>query len=338
MTMHVPTVSVLMTAFNRERYIGAAIESVLAQTFDDFELVIVDDRSTDRTVDVARAYAARDPRIRVAINERNLGDYANRNHAASLARGTFLKYHDSDDIMYPHCLAVMLDGLATHPSAGFALTASRHWPGAPCPMLLLPRQSYQREFLGAGQFMVGPACALFRTEIFRALGGFRDVGLFSDHVFWLRACARVPVVLVSGDLFWYRIHADQQLYTGRPERDTLCVSPAVWAALNAPECPLDAGEREIAKANHAYVTAREAWRDARRGRWRFAIRRLRTAGLSGFEWLRYLRPPRRTVAAGTPVDPEAAFAPSARPAGSAALKVALEKAALETAAVEKASL
>lgn len=302
MTTTAPLVTVLMTAFNRERFIGAAIESVLAQTVDDLELVIVDDRSTDRTVEIARAYAARDPRIRVVVNERNLGDYANRNRAVSLAWGTYFKYHDSDDIMYPHCLAVMLHGLAAHPSAGFALSASRHWPGGPCPMLVSPRHSYQREFLGSGQFMVGPACALFRTEVFRALGGFRDVGLFSDHVFWLRACARVPVVLVAGDLFWYRIHGEQQLHTGRPERDTLCVSPVVWAALNAPDCPLEPGEREVAKANHAYVTAREAWRDARRGRWRFALARLRTAGLSGSEWLRYLRPPQRTADAGTPLD------------------------------------
>ena len=103
----VPAVSVLMTAYNREQYIAAAIESVLAQTFADFELIVVDDGSADDTVAAARSYEA-DPRVRVVVNERNLGDYPNRNRAAGLARGRFLKYHDSDDVMYPHCLATML--------------------------------------------------------------------------------------------------------------------------------------------------------------------------------------------------------------------------------------
>ena|SRR5674476_1029541 len=88
-----PAVSVLMTAYNREKYIAEAIESVLAQTFTDFELVVVDDGSKDHTVDIARRYS-KDPRVSVHINEKNLGDYPNRNRAASLARGRYLKYLD----------------------------------------------------------------------------------------------------------------------------------------------------------------------------------------------------------------------------------------------------
>src|SRR5207245_7643788 len=85
--MSAPTVSVLMTAYNREQYIASSIESVLVQTFDDLELVIVDDGSTDGTVEIARHFARQDPRVRVDVNDRNLGDYANRNRAAALARG-----------------------------------------------------------------------------------------------------------------------------------------------------------------------------------------------------------------------------------------------------------
>lgn len=296
-----PTISVVMPAFNRERYIGAAIESVLAQTFTDFELIVVDDRSTDGTVAVAAAVAARDPRVRVVVNDRNLGQFANRNRAAALATGTYLKYHDSDDIMYPHCLETMLNALQQYPEAGFALSASRYWDGGPCPMLSTPRLSYAREFLGFGMFMCGPACALFRTDTFRSLGGFEEAGVSSDHLFWLRACARVPVVLVSADLFWYRLHEGQELSSVRAERDALRVSPRVWSMLNGPECPLDADEREMAKRNHAYVTARSAWRDVRRGRLSLAAARVWSAGLTAGDWARYLRPPRRRAGAGTPV-------------------------------------
>ena len=76
-----PLVSVLMTAYNRERYIAAALDSVLAQSFGDFELLVVDDCSTDATAAIARAYERRDSRVRVVVNERNLGQFGNRNVA-----------------------------------------------------------------------------------------------------------------------------------------------------------------------------------------------------------------------------------------------------------------
>ena len=116
-----PCISVLLTSYNREDFIAEAIESVLAQSMTDFELIICDDRSSDRTVEIANAYAARDPRIRVSVNERNLGDYGNRRQVASLARGRFLKYHDSDDVMYRHCLSTMFELLDAEPRAAFAL-------------------------------------------------------------------------------------------------------------------------------------------------------------------------------------------------------------------------
>src|SRR5262249_23558181 len=144
-----PSVSVLMTAYNREAFIAEAIDSVLAQTFSDFELIVSDDGSHDGTVRIAGEYARRDPRVRGSMNATTLGDYPNRRHAASLARGAYLKYHDSDDVMYPHCLETMVRALEKEPSAAFALSGSQHWPGGPCPMLLTPRLAYEREFLGA---------------------------------------------------------------------------------------------------------------------------------------------------------------------------------------------
>ena len=87
-----PRVSVLLTAYNRERYIAESIESVLAQSHADFELIICDDQSSDGTAGIIRDYARRDSRIRFSINERNLGQFENRRHAASLATSPFLKY------------------------------------------------------------------------------------------------------------------------------------------------------------------------------------------------------------------------------------------------------
>ena len=206
-----PLVSVLLTSYNREAFIAESIESVLAQTLTDFELIVSDDQSSDGTVAIANDYARRDSRIRVSINDTNLGDYGNRNQAASLARGQFLKYHDSDDVMYRHCLAVMAEALSAEPRAGFAMSSSRNWSGGPCPMLLTPRLSYEREYLGTGLFQAGPASALFRTDVFRGLGGFPEEGVASDMLFWIQACARVNLLLVPGDLFYYRVHVGQEL-------------------------------------------------------------------------------------------------------------------------------
>lgn len=303
-----PAVSVLMTAYNRAAYIDAAIESVLAQTFTDFELIVVDDGSSDDTVARARAHAARDARVRVEVNPRNLGDYPNRNRAAALARGRFIKYHDSDDLMYPHCLETMVGALEPAPEAGFALTRSQAWQGAPCPMLLTPRMSYQREFLGSGMFGGGPACALFRSDVLRDLGGFEDVGAPSDVVFWAKACARVPVLLVPADLFWYRVHAGQEVQRPGVATQYARAAARVWQALNAGECPLDLPERETARRNHVFRVARAALADARAGRWSAAWDRLRLAGLSVGEWARYLRLPRRTAMAGTPLTADGEYA------------------------------
>jgi len=301
-----PLVSVLVTAYNRERFIGPAIESIIAQTFPDFEIIVVDDRSTDGTLDIAHEYAAREARLRVVANERNLGDYANRNHAATFARGVFFKYHDSDDLMYPHCLETMMAPLIAHSDAAFGLSGHRAWAGGPCPMRLTPRMCYQREFLGGGLFGLGPASALFRTEAFRSLGGFPERGPHSDFLFWLHACARVSVLLLPTDLYWYRVHEGQHLQRAHGARDSLPLFEAVWRALSDPMCPLTPEERERARTVAVFRVAKALRSDVRDFRWGLALERLRLGpGLR--DWARYLRHPGRDALAGTPLDSSGDF-------------------------------
>jgi glycosyltransferase involved in cell wall biosynthesis len=295
-----PRVSVLLTAYNREEYIAAAIESVLAQSCGDFELIVTDDRSSDGTLSIAREYERTDSRIRVHANERNLGDYSNRNYAASLARAEFLKFHDSDDIMYPHCLEVMARYLSATPSAAFALSAHRAWAGAPCPIVSTPHLSYQREFLGFGMFNQGPANALFRTQAFNHLGGFTDLGPHSDLAFWLRVCRSVNVLLIPADLYFYRVHEGQHLRTSQAAFDQARAAAFCWEALNHSECPLSGAELATARRNVAFAAAKLALRALKTGRVQLAAAYLRHSGLSAWEWARYLRRPRRAAAAGAP--------------------------------------
>ena len=116
-----PLVSVLMTAYNRERYISEAIESVLTSTYTNFELIILDDCSTDRTVEIAEGFALMDPRIRVYVNENNLGDYRNRNKAAEYAKGKYIKYCDSDDKIFDWTLNYCVKMMEKHPDAGMGI-------------------------------------------------------------------------------------------------------------------------------------------------------------------------------------------------------------------------
>jgi glycosyltransferase involved in cell wall biosynthesis len=94
-----PRVSVIMPAFNREKYIAASIESVLGQTFEDFELIVIDDGSTDKTLSVAETFAS-DPRVQIVKNEKHLGIAGTRNRALELAHGEYIAPLDSDDVWF----------------------------------------------------------------------------------------------------------------------------------------------------------------------------------------------------------------------------------------------
>lgn len=108
-----PKVTVFIPAFNRQDYICTAINSILAQKYTDFEVLIVDDGSTDLTAQRVAAYS--DPRVRLVSNERNLGIPASRNRGLELARGRYIALLDSDDYAYPQRLGRQVVFLDRHP-------------------------------------------------------------------------------------------------------------------------------------------------------------------------------------------------------------------------------
>jgi glycosyltransferase involved in cell wall biosynthesis len=108
-----PTVTVVIPVHDRARYLGAAIDSVLAQTFTDFELIVADDGSTDGSDAIAAGYA--DPRVRLLRNGTNLGAPATRNRAIAEARGRYVANLDSDDLMRADRLARQVAFLDAHP-------------------------------------------------------------------------------------------------------------------------------------------------------------------------------------------------------------------------------
>lgn len=117
-------VSVIMPAYNAEKTIGAAIESVLQQSFKDFELIIIDDCSSDGTFEIMQQYAEVDRRIRICRNKINSGVSFTRNYGTEIAEGEWIAYLDSDDMWKSEKLEKQLSVIDNYPQASLIYTAS----------------------------------------------------------------------------------------------------------------------------------------------------------------------------------------------------------------------
>jgi len=290
--MSSPLVSVLMTAYNREKYIAQAIESVIAQTFTDLELVIVDDGSKDQSHEIALGYAKKDSRIHVYRNERNLTDYHNRNRAAELARGQFLKYLDSDDMLYPHGLEVMVGSMEEYPKAGLGLCQPDSQP-CPYPVLLTPQDAYREHFLHeTGLLFYGPTFTIVRADAFRALGGFSGKRYVGDFELWLKMAAKFGVVKMVMGLVWYRIHDEQELSIQFTRTEPVHLQYAVLskAILDSDGLLLRAEQaRALSRLKHLH--ARNILSLMRRRYWLVSWELYRKSSLSLPEMVRGLRRP-----------------------------------------------
>lgn len=166
-----PRVSIAMGIYNCETTLAEAIDCIIAQTYVDWELILCDDGSTDGTLTVAETYAAREPRVRVVRNARNLGLNHALNHCLRVARGEFYARMDGDDTCTPDRLARLVQALDEHPEV--ALVSS--WmtcydrQGTWGLIRTKPRPD-RRDFLGGSPF-VHAAC-MMRTSVLRSLDGY----------------------------------------------------------------------------------------------------------------------------------------------------------------------
>ena len=242
-----PAVSVLVTVYNREQYLAACLDSILESGFQDFEVIVVDDQSTDGSVRIAEQYAAMDPRVSFHRNDKNLGDYPNRARAINLSCAPLIKFVDADDLIYPHSLEFMVHAMNRFPDAALGLSHSAPELDQPYPLQLLPNEAYRRQFLGRGCLGCGPSGAIFRREAYEAVGGFQDWGVLSDMDLWQRLAARWPLVLLPPALVWWRRHEGQEFTRGDAERVYLERGFALrMEALHAQGLPMANEEREQA--------------------------------------------------------------------------------------------
>jgi glycosyltransferase involved in cell wall biosynthesis len=203
-------ISVLMTAYNREKYISEAIESVLASDFHDFELIIVDDCSIDNTVEIAKKYEIQDSRVKVYINDKNLGDYQNRNKAASYAKGKYIKYVDADDYIYPNGLETIATQMELYPYVGLGFFSLPQNINKPFPIVLNPNESYEYNFFGPGLFYKAPLSSIINREIFIKEGGFKPIRHCGDFELWHRLSQKYSTLLIQDHIVWFREHDNQE--------------------------------------------------------------------------------------------------------------------------------
>lgn len=253
-----PLVSVLMTAFNREKFIAEAIESVLASSYENFELIVVDDCSTDNTNAVARTFQATDKRIKVFVNDQNLGDYKNRNRAASLASGKYIKYLDSDDLIYPWGLEAMVYCMEKFPEAGLGLMSYELYQKTSYPILVPPVKAYRDFFFKNYLFLMGPSGAMIRADIFNEVQGFSGEPYVGDTEMWLRVGAMYPVVRMPFDLVWWRQHEGQQIVEEMKNKSIAVRRYQIYRERITDEnCPLGEDERAIVLKNLENVRIRD---------------------------------------------------------------------------------
>ncbi len=217
-----PPVSVVIPSYNHQRYVAAAIDSVLGQTFADFELVVVDDASRDGTWDVVSA--VRDPRVRAIRHTTNAGAHASLNEAIAASCGSLVAVLNSDDIFHPRRIELLVAAAQAArgaPFLGFSDVEFIDGEGAPAPDSRRAGE-YRRlcEVCGdiepafwflAGNPVVSTSNLSFSRDLFDATGGFASLRYTHDWDWTARAASRCSPVWLHEALLSYRVHQSNTL-------------------------------------------------------------------------------------------------------------------------------
>lgn len=206
----IPTVSILLSAYNAERFLEEALESLLGQRFRNFECIAVNDGSSDGTAEMLDRAAARDHRFRI-VHQRNSGLIASLNAAAALAQGKYLARMDADDISLPERLQRQVDFLDTHPKIAL-LGGAVEFIDSSGKSLGHSSSPTEHEEIFVDLLDRNPfwhPTVMMRREAFFACGGYRNVLAAEDYDLWLRMAERFELANLSDEIVRYRVHSEQ---------------------------------------------------------------------------------------------------------------------------------
>ena len=275
-----PVVSILMPVRNEGRFLATALRSLAAQTLKEWELVVVDDGSSDDTPLILAEAAACDRRIRV-LESGGQGLVPALNIGLAACRAPLVARMDGDDVSHPERLAAQASFLAAHRSVGLVACSFRHFPRQDVGSGMLGYERWQNRLLTheaimADLFVESPfvhPSVMYRRQEVEGVGGYRDMGWPEDYDLWLRlAAAGTRFARLAGTLFFWR---------ERPERATR-TSPA-YSAEAFRLCKLHHLKAGFLKGEKEVILA--------------------GAGLEGRAWYRILRDSGVRVSSWIDIDP-----------------------------------
>jgi glycosyltransferase involved in cell wall biosynthesis len=236
-----PKISVLMPVYNGERYVEKAIESVLRQEFTDFELIIVDDGSTDNSLPICKRCATHDKRIRLIVKEKG-GTTSALKQGFALAKGEFVARMDADDISLPQRFNHQLSFMKRNVDVAVVGTQVELIDPDGLQICVQKHPTHHEEIyalmMNGGYSMVHPT-VMMRKEIIESAGGYRgNFEMAQDYDLWLRIAEQAKLANLPMVLLRQRLHDDSVSYSKRDEQYSM-VMKALKEARRRRGIPLD---------------------------------------------------------------------------------------------------
>lgn len=201
-----PKISVIMSVYNGERHLKEAIDSILKQTYNDFEFIIINDGSTDGTAQIFAEF--QDQRLRI-LHQKNMGLPKSLNKAINLAQGKYIARMDADDIALPQRLEKQVRFLEENPSIAVlgSMCNEIDWRGnvTPCPVYPLTDAEIRKEIVKRNPFI--HSSVIMRREIFNIVGLYNEDCRYSqDYELWFRVIKHFKVANLPEILIMRRLH------------------------------------------------------------------------------------------------------------------------------------
>ena len=200
-------ISVVIAVYNGAPFLREALESVAAQSFLPFEIIIVDDGSTDRTKGVVSTFSSAIP---VSYHhQQNQGAGAARNRGVVVAQGEWIAFLDADDVWFPHKLAVQIEHVGTHPESQFVYSNVLVTDDTGRPARIV-RQEVFEPLVFDGNPFAQLSTVLMRKDLFTRVGGFlSSLRLYEDLELYARLARLAPMEFIAQNLATYRLHPAQ---------------------------------------------------------------------------------------------------------------------------------
>lgn len=228
------TISVLMPVYNAQCYVAQAIESILNQTFEEFEFIIIDDGSTDESLKILKKYAAKDKRIQL-MSRPNTGYVVALNEMVSLARGEFIARMDADDIALPERFALQVQFLQSNPDVVCVSGATEliDEQGRLLARVQRPETDteIQRKLLAGFGGMINHPSAMIRKTSLVAVGGYDETILYVEDLdLWLKLGEIGKLANLKETLLKYRFHSQSicALYQSEQRHYAQVVCERAW--------------------------------------------------------------------------------------------------------------